>query len=135
MSDPVHLPPKRPLGRGPSLAAALSPRRAAGLFVAAVAASFVIGLTGLCRLGPVGRLDDALLDAFQRQFASGTSSHQAVVVDIDEVSLAAVGQWPWPRYRIANLIERVAAQGPSAIAMDIGVPEGDRASLANIKQV
>ena len=135
MSAPAPLPPKRPLGSDRPLGSALSPRRAAGLFLAAVAASVGIGLMGVCRLGPVGRIDDLLLDTFQRQFASGASSHQAVVVDIDEVSLAAVGQWPWPRYRVASLIERIAAQRPAAIALDIGFPEADRASLTNIQQV
>ncbi|MEO5732900.1 MAG: CHASE2 domain-containing protein [Rubrivivax sp.] len=64
----------------------------------------------------------------------GHGAQRTAVVDIDEVSLAAVGQWPWPRYRVAALIQRVAAAQPAAIGLDILFPEADRSSLANIQQ-
>ena len=52
-----------------------------------------------------------------------------VVVDIDEESLARYGQWPWPRYRIAQLLERVRDLGAAAVALDIVFAEPDRTSL------
>jgi hypothetical protein len=33
-------------------------------------------------------------------------------VDIDEASLAAVGQWPWPRYRLARLVQLIHESNP-----------------------
>jgi adenylate cyclase len=51
-----------------------------------------------------------------------------VVVAIDEASLAQFGQWPWPRTRIAELIERIAAHEPAAIGLDIFFTEPDRFS-------
>jgi HD-GYP domain-containing protein (c-di-GMP phosphodiesterase class II) len=93
-----------------------------------------IGAAGVWRISPIAQLDALLLDTFQRKFAASAPAHQAVVIDVDEVSLAAVGQWPWPRYRVATLIERVAAHRPAAIGLDIAFPEPDQASLTNIQQ-
>jgi len=123
-----------PLGPAAAPSRDLSPLRAAGLLLAAVAITMAIGLAGLWRLPPVAQLDALLLDTFQRTFESSTPSHEAIVIDVDEVSLAAVGQWPWPRYRVATLIERIAAEKPAAIGLDIVFPEADRVSLANIQQ-
>jgi CHASE2 domain-containing sensor protein len=105
-----------------------------GMFAAGLCLSLAIAALGAFGFGPVEQVDNAVLDAFMRRFASGTQAQHTVVVDIDDVSLSAVGQWPWPRYRIASLIDRIAAQKPAAIALDILFPEEDRVSLANIQQ-
>lgn len=102
---------------------------AAGLGVAVC-----IGLLGAYGAGPVARLDDLVLDAFVRHGANDAPVDDTVVVDIDDVSLSAVGQWPWPRYRVASLIQKLAAQQPAAIGLDILFPEPDRSSLNNIRQ-
>ncbi|MET0208675.1 MAG: CHASE2 domain-containing protein, partial [Burkholderiaceae bacterium] len=78
--------------------------------------------------------DRALYDALLARTATGHGAAHTAVVDIDEISLAAAGQWPWPRYRVAELLKRVAAEQPRAIALDIIFPEADRSSLLNIKQ-
>ncbi|MEG1849694.1 MAG: CHASE2 domain-containing protein, partial [Oscillospiraceae bacterium] len=51
----------------------------------------------------LAQMEHALQDELMRRTAPGTTAQQVVVVDIDDVSLAAVGQWPWPRYRVASL--------------------------------
>jgi adenylate cyclase len=48
------------------------------------------------------------------------------VVDIDEAALAAEGQWPWPRDRLALLVERLSELGAAVIAIDMLFPEPDR---------
>lgn len=96
--------------------------------------ALAVGLSGLCNFAPVARLDRSVLDTLLVRTASGAPASDTVVVDIDDVSLSAVGQWPWPRYRVAELIARIAAEHPSAIAMDIVFPEPDRTSLADIQQ-
>jgi CHASE2 domain-containing sensor protein len=35
----------------------------------------------------------------------------ATIVDIDDLSLSTIGQWPWRRDRIAQLIARLREQG------------------------
>ncbi len=49
-----------------------------------------------------------------------------VVVDIDEKSLAKLGQWPWPRSRIADMIINLTRLGAVVIAFDIVFAEPDR---------
>lgn len=111
------------------------PRRQAFFFVlAGLSIALAIGLGGLFNVAPVARLDRFMLDTLLVRTASGAPAPDTVVVDIDEVSLSALGQWPWPRYRVAELVQRIAAEHPSAIAMDVTFPEPDRASLTDIQQ-
>ena len=112
----------------------LSPRQAGFVLLAGLAIALAIGLGGLFNVTPVTSLDRLVQDTLLVRTASGAPAPDTVVVDIDDVSLSALGQWPWPRYRLAELIERIAAEHPSAIAMDVVFPEPDRASLANIQQ-
>jgi adenylate cyclase len=53
-----------------------------------------------------------------------------VIVDIDEISLEDVGQWPWPRTVFARLIDRLAEMGAAVIAFDVIFSEADRLSPA-----
>ncbi|MEF7616176.1 CHASE2 domain-containing protein [Aquincola sp. MAHUQ-54] len=103
-----------------------------GLFGLGVAA--VVALASHAGLAPVAAMDRAFLDALVRRTASGAPAQRTVVVDIDDVSLDAVGQWPWPRYRIASLLQRIAADRPAAIAIDILFPEPDRTSIETLRQ-
>mgnify|MGYP001182232954 CR=1 FL=1 len=53
------------------------------------------------------------------------------IVDIDEGSLAELGQWPWPRDMLATMAERLTAMGAAAIAFDVLFAEPDRTSPAS----
>ncbi|MEJ0097162.1 MAG: CHASE2 domain-containing protein [Bauldia sp.] len=50
------------------------------------------------------------------------------IVDINEDSLAKIGQWPWPRTTIADLLNKLTAQGAAVVAFDILFSEPDRTS-------
>src|SRR5262245_42858173 len=54
------------------------------------------------------------------------------VVDIDEQSLAKIGQWPWPRTTVGDLLEKLASKGAAVIAFDILFAEPDRSSVEEI---
>lgn len=69
-----------------------------------------------------------VFDRFQRIIPRTRSSSPVVIVDIDEASLARLGQWPWPRSLLARLISEIEAHGPAAIGLDILMPEPDRSS-------
>ena len=49
----------------------------------------------------------------------------AVLAAIDEKSLDEIGKWPWPRAKIAALIDRLSEEGAKVIAMDIVFSEPD----------
>ena len=50
------------------------------------------------------------------------------IVDLDEKSLHEIGQWPWPRTVIADLLHGLANGGAAGVAFDIVFPEYDRTS-------
>jgi adenylate cyclase len=75
------------------------------------------------------RFYDLLLSANR-----GASSSVPVIVDIDEKSLKLYGQWPWPRYRIATLLDKLRNLGALSIGLDMLFAEEDRASIHSIKK-
>lgn len=60
-------------------------------------------------------------------------SGAVAIVDIDEESLAAAGQWPWPRTMLARLTDRLWEAGASVVVFDIVFPEPDRTSPDQIR--
>lgn len=53
---------------------------------------------------------------------------QVVIIDIDEASLDAYGQWPWPRTVMAQLVENLRSYGVLVTGFDIVFSEPDRTS-------
>jgi adenylate cyclase len=53
-------------------------------------------------------------------------SPHVVIAVIDEKSQDLEGRWPWPRTRIAKLIEALSAEGAKVIGMDITFTEPDQ---------
>jgi adenylate cyclase len=51
-----------------------------------------------------------------------------LIVDIDELSLKQVGQWPWPRTTMAQLVDKLHQAGAAVIAFDVLFSEPDRTS-------
>src|SRR5262245_51480550 len=72
-------------------------------------------------------------DSYQRFSPQAFDPNTPVrVVDIDERSLAEIGQWPWPRTVLAELTQKLVDKGAAAIAFDIMFPEADRTSLEEV---
>src|SRR4051812_22817219 len=88
----------------------------------------VVLLAGL-RLGdplPISSIRDMAFDAYQRfQPRAGTDS-PVRVIDIDDASLARLGQWPWPRSTLATLTQRLHELGAASIGFDVLFAEPDR---------
>lgn len=74
----------------------------------------------------------ALFDSYQIIAPRVRASAPAVIVAIDEESLNELGQWPWPRTVMAELIEAIGETGPAAIGLDVLMPESDRMSPVNL---
>ena len=74
------------------------------------------------------RLQSAWFDTYQLLKPRELLSAPVTVVEIDEPSLARLGQWPWPRTVLAELIRRIARERRAAIGVDILMPEPDRLS-------
>ena len=58
------------------------------------------------------------------------------IVDIDEKSLSVIGQWPWPRTTVRDLLLELTSKGAAVVAFDVLFAEPDRTSLeAIVKQL
>ena len=58
--------------------------------------------------------------------------NEVAIVTIDEKSVDLLGRWPWPRTRIAELIERLNSYQAKVIAFDIVFAEPDESSGINV---
>jgi adenylate cyclase len=98
----------------------------------------MVCLAGLVALrvfdpGFFGTLRGAGFDTLQRLFPRQMEQPQPVrIVDIDEASLKALGQWPWSRMTLARLVTELSDMGAAVIAFDIVFPEPDRLSPRRI---
>jgi len=101
------------------------------------AAAALLGL-GFCiwMLGSPLFLDQLELlgyDRLLRALPAAPPSTGVAVVDIDEASLAELGQWPLPRYQVARMLDALHQAGAAAIGVDILFPEPDRLSLDRLR--
>jgi adenylate cyclase len=79
---------------------------------------------------PLEELRLRAFDIFQVIKPRVATLRPVVIVDIDEESLRKLGQWPWPRTRVADLITNLTKLGAAAIGFDIVFSEPDRLSPA-----
>ena len=79
-------------------------------------------------------LDLKIYDTLLKSRSGRAASGSVVIVDIDTKSLAQYGQWPWPRYRIAQLLDKLREMGALSVGVDILFAEPDRSSLRNIQK-
>jgi adenylate cyclase len=83
---------------------------------------------------PLEELRVRTFDLFQVLRPRPQTTHPVVIVDIDEASLKSIGQWPWPRTILADLVTRITQAGAVAIGFDVIFAEPDRMSPAIAEQ-
>ncbi|MGQ0428860.1 MAG: CHASE2 domain-containing protein [Gammaproteobacteria bacterium] len=98
---------------------------------------FVLHAARVLPLEFVQRIEQYLYDVRVGWMMPSVVDPRVVIVDIDEASLAAEGQWPWPRRKIAALNDALFDDyGIRALGFDVlfGEPErsADRELLAAI---
>ena len=92
------------------------------------ATAFVLALQTL-DFGGLKAVNEAAFDEYQRQKPRQIDpSVPVTVVDIDVRSLAELGQWPWPRTELAELLARLSELGALSVAFDVVFAEPDRTS-------
>jgi adenylate cyclase len=75
---------------------------------------------------PVEEIRVRTFDFFQRIDPRQKTARPVTIVDIDDKSLEKLGQWPWPRTRIADLVTELTRLGAVVIAFDAVFSEPDR---------
>ena len=95
-------------------------------------------------LAPLTRLELALDDVRQSTALAPVAAPRddIVIIDIDDASLHALGRWPWPRDRLAQLVETLFDEDhAAALGIDLVLAEPDdqartvRDALAALKQL
>ena len=79
----------------------------------------------------VGIVRTHVLDSYQllNSLQSGQQAQKdlpLVIVDLDDESQRRIGQWPWPRSRLGEVVTRLKQAGARVIAFDILFAEADR---------
>ncbi len=69
-------------------------------------------------------------DLVQKSLSLPPPLQEVTIVEIDDNSLRRYGQWPWPRYRLGQLLEKVNQSAPAAVGLNILFAEKDRTSPA-----
>ncbi|MEE1612453.1 CHASE2 domain-containing protein [Microvirga sp. CF3016] len=78
--------------------------------------------------GPVEALRQKSFDLYQFMHPRTERQDLVGIVDIDERSLRVLGQWPWPRTVMADMVSKITELGGTVIGFDVLFPEPDRSS-------
>jgi adenylate cyclase len=107
------------------------------IFLAGIAITLLVAALAIHRPAFFRFLDFKIYDTFVRANSSPQNPSiptNPVIVDIDEKSLDRFGQWPWPRYRIGILLEKIRKLDATSISLDMVLPEQDRTSLGVVRE-
>ena len=80
-------------------------------------------------------LGNLVFDSYQRMWPRPYEDAAVRVVDIDDETIARLGQWPWPRTDAAALTQKLADAGAAVIAYDVVFSEPDRTSPARAAEI
>ena len=83
---------------------------------------------------PVAALRLQAFDLYQRVAPRESSALPALIVDIDDPSLAEVGQWPWPRSILTQMVAQLFRSGAVVVGFDVIFAEPDRMSPRRLAQ-
>ena len=98
------------------------------LLLSPVWSILVLGLLGWLQLSNPNFLESLRLRFFDQLIVNQTPVENNIyTVNIDEASITAQGQWPWPRGDYAALIEDLYARGAGLVVFNVLMSEFDRA--------
>ncbi|MCX6611631.1 MAG: CHASE2 domain-containing protein [Acidobacteria bacterium] len=67
----------------------------------------------------------AIIDQILHWLPAPNNSGLVAYVEIDDASLGAIGRWPWPRKRTAELINKIHDAGAKSVVVDLFFPEAE----------
>lgn len=77
------------------------------------------------------RIQNITFDTFNKMHPR-PKTDDILIIDIDEASLSEMGQFPWPRTTMAEMVRRLKKYGAKVVAFDMVFAESDRTSPALI---
>ncbi len=120
--------------------------RLRGFFATRRAATRNAGIGALLTLGVMAAylagwplfegLELRLYDMRCKLRANLATADEIVLVAIDENSQVQLGSWPWPRWRLAGLIDKLSAAGAKVVGLDVPLSETEYSpGLAEIQHL
>jgi CHASE2 domain-containing sensor protein len=100
--------------------------RALHAILCALGTAALIVVLSIVRPGAIAPLELFADDELVRSTARPPTTGRVSIVAVDEKSIAEIGQWPWRRDVLAQLVERLRDLGARVIAFDIILSEPDR---------
>jgi adenylate cyclase len=94
--------------------------------LAAAACAGLALLATIYRPFGIAGVDRRIYDALSRPPSAPAPAARVAIVAIDDSSIAALGQWPWPRDVMARLVDRLGEMRANVIAIDLMWTEKDR---------
>jgi adenylate cyclase len=88
----------------------------------------VVVALAVWRVAILDQVELRTYDLRLRSRGTRAPSGSVVLAMIDEKSLDVEGRWPWPRSKLAALVDHLSADGARVIAFDIGFLEPDENS-------
>jgi adenylate cyclase len=82
--------------------------------------------TALLRPAFLHLVDYKICDTYLAAGVGPSHPAEPLIVDIDEPSLERYGRWPWPRARVAALLNGLTRLEPAAVGLDLLFPEPER---------
>lgn len=83
---------------------------------------------------PVSSLRNAAFDIYHQSKPRDYEAMPVAIIDLDDRSIEELGQWPWPRNRLADMVDKTMQDGAVAMAFDIVFDQADKLSPAQIAQ-
>jgi adenylate cyclase len=95
--------------------------------------TLLAAVLALVRPASLTHVEYDVYDTLVRLVTPEGPTGRVVVVDVDEKSLSAVGQWPWRRDVVASLVDRLRGLGAAAIGVDVIFAEPDRDTTSDLQ--
>jgi adenylate cyclase len=95
--------------------------------------TLLAAVLALIRPSLLAHVEYDVYDTLVRSVTPADPTGRVVVVDVDEKSLSAVGQWPWRRDVVASLVDRLRGLGAASIGVDVIFAEPDRDSTGTLQ--
>jgi len=104
----------------------VAPRRL--VLLCGILPTIVVALVSLGRPAAFTHFEYGVYDRLSRAIRAHAPGGHVAIVDVDERSLAAIGQWPWRRDVVATLLSKIRELGAPTIGVDVIFAESDRRS-------
>ncbi len=97
-------------------------------WVIGLAITLVVLVTAWIRPAFLEGIEYQLFDLRLKWFGSRAPAQNIAIVAIDEESITKLGRWPWPRSRMAALVDLLAAKGARVIGLGLILSEPEEQS-------